>query len=71
MNHFFDKNIEPRCEYCVKGQMTQDGKNVLCRKKGIVNKNFSCRSFEYDPIMRKPKITVPKIPEYSPEEFTL
>ena len=31
---FFDEKIEPRCEYCSKGYLSSDGKNVLCKKKG-------------------------------------
>lgn len=71
MKRFFDKNIEPRCEYCEKGYLSADGKNVLCKKKGIVEKVFSCLSFTYDPILRKPKPAAPAILQYDPEDFKL
>ncbi len=71
MKRFFDKNIEPRCEYCEKGYLSADGKNVLCTKKGVVEKGFSCFSFTYDPILRKPKPSAPVMPQYDPEDFKL
>ncbi len=71
MKRFFDKNIEPRCEYCEKGYLSADGKNVLCKKKGVVEKGFSCFSFAYDPILRKPKPSAPVMPQYDPEDFKL
>ena len=71
MKRFFDKNIEPRCEYCEKGYLSADGKNILCKKKGIVEKGFSCLSFTYDPILRKPKPAAPAILQYNPEDFKL
>ena len=71
MKRFFDKNIEPRCEYCEKGYLSADGKNILFKKKGIVEKGFSCLSFTYDPILRKPKPAAPAILQYDPEDFKL
>lgn len=71
MKRFFDKNIEPLCEYCEKGYLSADGKNVLCKKKGVVEKGFSCFSFTYDPILRKPKPSAPVMPKYDPEDFKL
>ena len=71
MKRFFDKNIEPLCEYCEKGYLSADGKNVLCKKKGVVEKGFSCFSFTYDPILRKPKPSAPVMPQYDPEVFKL
>ena len=68
---FFDKNIEPRCEYCEKGYLSSDGKNVLCKKKGVVEKGFSCLSFTYDPLLRKPKPVSPEIQHFNPEDFKI
>ena len=67
----FDKNIEPRCEYCEKGYLSSDGKNVLCKKKGVVEKGFSCLSFTYDPLLRKPKPISPEIQQFNPEDFKI
>lgn len=71
MNNFFDKNIEPRCEYCQNGYLSADGKNILCKKKGVVEKGFSCSSFNYDPLLRVPKTAAPKMPTFDPEEFKI
>ena len=71
MKRFFFFIIEPRCEYCEKGYLSADGKNVLCKKKGVVEKGFSCFSFTYDPILRKPKPSAPVMPQYDPEDFKL
>lgn len=71
MDRFFDKKIEKKCEYCFKGQLSKDGSSILCKRKGIVAKDYSCLFFEYDPIMRVPKETSPKLPDYDPEEFKI
>lgn len=68
---FFDKNIEPRCEYCSGGYLSSDGKNVLCKKKGIVERGFHCHSFDYDPLLRVPHPKAPKLPTFDPEEFKI
>ena len=71
MAKFFDKNIERRCEYCSKGYLSADEKNVLCKRKGVVEKGFFCLFFDYDPLKRIPKPTVPEIPQFDPEEFKI
>ena len=71
MNNFFNKNIEPRCEYCANGYLSADGKNVLCQKKGVVEKGFSCFSFNYDPLVRVPRPSAPEMPKFDPEEFKI
>lgn len=68
---FFNKKIEPRCEYCSGGYLSSDGKKVLCKKKGIVEKGFSCRSFDYDPLLRVPRPKAPELPTFDPEEFKI
>lgn len=71
MKKFFNNNIEKKCEYCKKGQLSKNGENVLCKRKGVVSKEYSCIFFEYDPIMRRPKITAPTLPEYDAEDFKI
>lgn len=71
MDRFFDKNIEKRCEYCARGQLSKDGMNVLCKRKGIVEKGYHCLFFRYDPVMRIPYEEAPKLPDYDPEEFKI
>lgn len=68
---FFDRNIEPRCEYCGKGYLSADKKNILCPKKGIVEKGFHCNNFDYNPLLRIPKTKMPDFSTFDPEEFKL
>lgn len=42
------KDISPSCAYCTYGKTAPDGENVLCKKRGVVEKSFSCRKFSYD-----------------------
>lgn len=63
----FGGHIEPSCEYCEHMEPGENGEE-LCRK----GKSFDtgCRYFHYDPLKRKPR-TRPKLPKYSPEDFSL
>lgn len=71
MKGFFNQKIEPHCEYCKNGHLSSDGKNVLCKRKGIVNRGYSCLRFRYDPLLRVPKMSAPAMPQFDPEEFKL
>ncbi len=61
----------PRCEYCLIGKLSADGETVLCTKKGVMDKDSSCKKFKYDPLKRIPKAEAPFLPEFSPEDFSL
>ena len=67
---FFNKNIPAACEYCKNGTAFSGGKEIFCKKKGVVEPQFSCRSYKYDVLKREPK---PKTisTNYSPEDFKL
>lgn len=51
---YFDKSIEPKCDYCQFGKRAKDGNKVLCEKKGLVDCNSSCGKFAYSPLKRIP-----------------
>ena len=51
---YFDKSIEPKCDYCRFGKRAKDGNKVLCEKKGLVDCNSSCGKFIYSPLKRIP-----------------
>lgn len=55
------------CEFCrFAGGINITGE-MLCEKKGIVDKDYSCRSFVYDALKRVPR----KLPAISvPEDLT-
>ena len=66
------KEISPSCSYCALGKLAPDGETVLCKKKGVVEKDFSCRKFKYDPCKRVPvKAKAMDFSQYSPEDFKL
>ena len=66
----FNNKIEPSCRYCSYGDLSFDKVSVLCEKKGVVDPDSPCRSFDYSPLKRMPK-KPRKLPEYNPEEFDL
>lgn len=67
----FDRNIEPRCDYC-RYSHEIDEASFLCTKKGIVKAGSSCRSFRYDPLRRTPpKHTSPNFSKWDNENFSL
>jgi len=51
---YFDKSIEPKCDYCQFGRRTKDGDKVLCEKAGLVELTHSCGKFVYSPLKRIP-----------------
>ncbi len=51
---YFDKSIEPKCDYCTFGKRAKDGNKVLCEKKGLVESTYSCGKFDYSPLKRIP-----------------
>ena len=63
-------NISPTCAYCLVGKPAPDGETVLCPKKGVVAKDYSCRRFKYDIMKRVPK-KAPKLQSFSEEDFSL
>lgn len=65
-----DKKIEKRCDICKFGSLSDDKSSVLCIKKGILERDDSCRKFSYDPLKREPKRN-PKLQEFTQEDFDL
>ena len=47
---YFDKHIDPKCDYCRFGKRAKDGNKVLCEKRGLVDCNYSCSKFIYSPL---------------------
>ena len=52
---FINKNITPKCEYCIHSTDFSDNSEKLCKYKGIVENSNSCRKFKYDILKRKPQ----------------
>ncbi len=51
---YFDKSIEPKCDYCQYGKRAKDGNKVVCDKNGLVSPDHSCGRFSYSPLKRIP-----------------
>lgn len=66
----YGKGIVPACAYCAKGTAASDNESILCLKKGIVNPDYSCRRFKYDPLRRIPKIP-PELEKFTAEDFSI
>lgn len=66
----FGATIEPACEYCSHGRIASDPDMILCPKHGVVAPYYKCRRFDYDPLRRVPR-RQPKLPSFSPEDFSL
>lgn len=64
------KNVSPKCIYCETGIVTDDGKTILCKRKGVMQPDSFCRKFRYDPLKRVPD-TVKMQTGFSEEDFAL
>ena len=47
------------CEFCRFATEIKTTEDMLCAYKGVVDKEYSCRKFVYDPLKRVPR----KLPE--------
>jgi len=50
----FRKDMQPSCSYCRDGISLGFGE-IVCRRHGIVNEDFHCGSFYYEPTKREPE----------------
>ena len=53
-------NIVKMCEYCRFAGHIAGTEDMLCDKKGVVPKGYTCRRFLYDPLKRVPR----RLPEF-------
>lgn len=66
----FSKKAHIACKHCRYGRKTMGGEKVLCTRKGIVELDFSCRKYQYDPLKRVPRRR-PSLPAFTQEDFKL
>ena len=66
----FGNNVEPACEYCEYGKPSGDGAMILCSRKGIVTRFYSCSRFRYMPTKRIPRRR-PDLPRFDRKDFSL
>ena len=50
----FNKKLEKRCEYCVYGSTLNFDDQIICKKRGVTDKDDNCHSYKYDPLKRTP-----------------
>ena len=58
------------CEFCEHATTINDEFNVLCNHRGIVNKEYKCKKFVYDPLKRVPR-PLPPLPKLTEEDLVL
>ena len=67
---FGKKDIPASCSYCVHGRIAPNKESILCKKAGLVDVDYSCKKFKYDPLKRQPRRPKP-IVKYDEEAFSL
>lgn len=67
---FGKKDISASCSYCVHGRIAPNKESILCKKAGLVDIDYSCKKFKYDPLKRQPTRPRP-IVKYDEEDFSL
>ncbi|MDD6800086.1 MAG: hypothetical protein PUE85_06700 [Firmicutes bacterium] len=65
-----ENNVPRLCCFCENASIINDESNVLCSRKGIVNREYCCRRFQYDPLKRVPKAP-PAMPKLSEIDLVL
>lgn len=67
---FGKKDISASCSYCVHGRIAPNKESILCKKSGLVDVDYSCKKFKYDPLKRQPARPRPII-KYEEDDFSL
>ncbi len=62
--------ISKDCIYCEHATVIADEENILCSLRGIVNKEFCCKKFAYDPLKRVPR-PMPPMPKLTEEDLLI
>ncbi|MBO5039821.1 MAG: hypothetical protein J6D09_01850 [Clostridia bacterium] len=62
--------ISKICTYCENATIIADDENVLCSLHGIVNKEYCCKKFIYDPLKRVPR-QMPPMPKLTEEDLLI
>ena len=56
------------CAFCEYAKCVYDDYTMLCTKKGIVDSEYCCRKFIYDPLKRSPA-PQPQMPRLSKDDI--
>ena len=64
-------NNEPHCCNCCRnGRVSNAGDKILCPHKGVVEADFCCKKYRYDPLKRVPP-RPPTLPVFDSEDFKI
>lgn len=67
----FRKKMARFCGYCKHAGQADEGQ-MLCKKKGFVAVESSCRHFRYDPLKRKPsRYQAKDFSQFDEKDFSL
>lgn len=66
----FPQKAFQACKNCVLGRPSFDGKRILCIRRGVVDPDYSCRKYKYNPLKRIPRRN-PILPTFDRDEFKL
>jgi len=50
MNKENEAVIEKKCCYCENSAPIRETTGYICKKKGVVSYNFTCKKFVFDPL---------------------
>lgn len=70
MNKENEAVIEKKCCYCENSAPIRETTGYICKKKGVVSYNFTCKKFVFDPLKLSPALPA-KILKFSPEDFKI
>ncbi len=70
MSKFFRADIRPACKYC-RFCVLGSSEPMLCKKRGPVEPEQSCRRFCYDPVKRVPSGSPALENNFTAEDFLL
>jgi len=62
--------IEKKCCYCEHAVPIRETSGYICKKKGVVSYNFTCRKFSFDPIKLSPVLPAKNL-QFSADDFKL
>lgn len=66
----FPNSAYPACRHCIHGRFSNNHARILCIRKGIVELDYSCKKYRYDPLKRVPA-RMPSLPSFDRDDFKL
>lgn len=67
----FGNHIPPACRYCSQCRRVITSRNqAICKKYGVVQGDYKCRHYDYDPLWRVPMKPQP-LQTFTGTEFSL